>query len=113
MVTPGNTITDLNGTSHVTVVAAPAASTYRVVLSLRVYNRDTAAVTPTLVEDTSGTEREYEVRTGMAAGGFWDIITIANKYVLDATTKSLKMFLGGAASTTNPVVHASWIDITL
>jgi hypothetical protein len=32
--------------------------------------------------------------------------------ILDATTKSLRIYMGGAAATTNPTYVASWVDIT-
>lgn len=43
--TPGASDGALNGTTPVTVVAAPAASTQRVIKEIVVYNRDTASVT--------------------------------------------------------------------
>lgn len=44
-VTPGSSDGTLNGTTPVTVVAAPAASTRRMVKEINVYNRDSANVT--------------------------------------------------------------------
>ncbi len=44
-VTPGSSDGTLNGTTPVTVVAAPAASTQRIVKEINVHNVDTAAVT--------------------------------------------------------------------
>jgi hypothetical protein len=47
----------LNGTSEVTLVAAPAASTRRTIKSITVENKDTAAVTVTISYNNNGTLR--------------------------------------------------------
>jgi len=47
----------LNGTSQVTLVAAPAASTRRTIKSITVENKDTAAVTVTISYNNNGTLR--------------------------------------------------------
>lgn len=47
----------LNGTSDVTLVSAPASSTRRIIKSISIYNRDTAAVTVTIKYDNNGTTR--------------------------------------------------------
>ncbi len=110
--TPWNQITDLNGVTHVAVVSAPAAGVKRIVLSVRVYNRDAVDQTPTLVSDVSATEREIEKRTALVPGAVWKPINRDDPYVLDAVTKSLEMFMAGAVNTTNPVCHANGIDIS-
>lgn len=56
----GSTDGALNGTSDVTLVAAPASSTRRVIKSLTISNRDTAPVTITLIYDNNGTQRILE-----------------------------------------------------
>ena len=48
----------LNGTTGVTLVAAPAASTRRVIKWITIQNKDTAAVTVTITYDTSGTGKQ-------------------------------------------------------
>jgi len=50
----------LNGTTAVTLVAAPGGSTQRLVESVRFYNDDTAAVTITLSKVIDGTSRTIE-----------------------------------------------------
>lgn len=47
----------LNGTSQVTIVAAPASGAKRVIKSITIENRDTSAVTITLSYDNNGTLR--------------------------------------------------------
>lgn len=54
--TPGKKATNLNSTTDVDIVAAPAASTQRVIDLINIYNRDSAAVTLTVKLDVSATE---------------------------------------------------------
>lgn len=54
--TAGRTIVDTNNTTDVTIAAAPAASTQRIIDYVSVYNRDTAPVTVTIKLDANGTE---------------------------------------------------------
>jgi hypothetical protein len=56
----------LTGTSPVTIVAAPAASTRRVIKSITIQNRDTAAVTVTISYNNNGTLRTLAKVTLMA-----------------------------------------------
>lgn len=55
--TEGSSDGALNGTSDVTIVAAPASSTRRIIKTLTIQNRDTAPVTFTLLYDDNGTQR--------------------------------------------------------
>src|SRR3972149_4384271 len=59
--TPGHSDGQTNNTTVVTMVASPAASTYRIVKHLNVYNKDTADVTVTIQFDNGGTNRELVV----------------------------------------------------
>lgn len=54
--TPGRTAANTNDTTDVNIVPAPAASTYRIVDLLSIYNDDTANATVTIKLDISGTE---------------------------------------------------------
>ena len=54
--TPGRTVINTNNTTDVNVVAAPAASTQRVVDLVNIYNNDTANATVTVKLDDNGTE---------------------------------------------------------
>lgn len=62
----------LNGTSQVTVVAAPGASTRRTIKSITIENRDTAAVTVTLSYNNNNTLRTIAVVT-LAVGDTWTL----------------------------------------
>jgi hypothetical protein len=57
--TEGSTDGALNGTTAVTLVAAPSAGYRRVVKAITIYNRDTAAITITLSLDNGGTLRQF------------------------------------------------------
>lgn len=60
----------LNGTSAVTLVSAPAASARRVIKSITIENRDTAAVTVTVVYDNNGTQRTL-AKVTLQVGDTW------------------------------------------
>jgi hypothetical protein len=77
----------LNGTSQVTLIAAPGASTRRVIKSITIQNRDTAAVTVTVKYDNNGTLRNIAVVT-LAVGDTW---TLNGSFSNDG---SLKQTLG-------------------
>ena len=65
--TPGRTLAVTNNTTDVNVVAAPAASTQRVIDFLSVYNTDTVNATVTVKLDANGTE--YILWRGILATG--------------------------------------------
>jgi hypothetical protein len=60
----------LNGTSSVTLVAAPSASTRRIIKTITIENRDTAAVTLTISYNNNGTLRTVAQVT-LAIGDTW------------------------------------------
>lgn len=60
----------LNGTSSVTLVAAPAASTRRVVKNITIENKDTAAVTLTISYNNSSTLRTI-AKVTLNVGDTW------------------------------------------
>ena len=60
----------LNGTSDVTLVSAPSASTQRVVKGITIENKDTAAVTVTISYNNNATLRTIAVVT-LAVGDTW------------------------------------------
>lgn len=85
-----------NGATPVTVVASPAAATRRIVKSITVKNRDTAAITVTLRKVSAGGTRELcDVALGVDELLVWDDVV-----VLAATTDSVTLVLGGAVATT-------------
>ena len=65
--TAGESSALTNGTTDVTLVAAPAASTQRVIDYIAVYNADTAPATVTVETDTSTVERRH-VRVTLRPG---------------------------------------------
>lgn len=60
----------LNGTTQVTLVAAPSSGYKRTVKSITVYNKDTVSQTISIILDNSGTQRTLEKFT-LAAGASW------------------------------------------
>jgi hypothetical protein len=60
----------LNGTSSVTLVAAPGSSTRRVIKNITIENRDTAAVTLTISYDNNGTLRTI-AKVTLNVGDTW------------------------------------------
>jgi hypothetical protein len=62
----------LNGTTQVTMVAAPAASTRRLIKSIFIENNDTAPVTIIVTLNNSGTLRNIQKMT-LAVGDNWSI----------------------------------------
>ena len=85
--TEGSTDGALNGTSSVTLVAAPASSTRRVVKNVTIYNKDTAAVTITVSFNNNSTLRNI-AKVTLAVGDTW---TLDGAY---DTNGSLKQTLG-------------------
>jgi hypothetical protein len=60
----------LNGTTQVTIVAAPAASTRRLIKTISVQNKDTAAVTITVTYNNNGTLRNI-AKVILQVGDVW------------------------------------------
>lgn len=98
----------MNGTTEVTIVAAPAASTRRLVRSLTVANRDSSAVTLTVMV-AKGASRYWLWSGTLASGHTWHCDSVL---VLDATDESIVAKIGGAPATTNPDFHSSYADAT-
>jgi hypothetical protein len=74
--TEGSTDGALNGTSQVTLVAAPAASTRRLVKTINIQNKDTAAVTLTITYNNNSTLRNIAKVT----------LQVGDTYTTDGTT---------------------------
>ena len=60
----------LNGTTQVTLVASPAASTRRLIKSIFIENKDTASVTLTITLNNNGTLRNI-AKVTLAVGDTW------------------------------------------
>ncbi len=96
----------LDGTTAVTLVAAPGADTARTVQLITIYNADTAAVTVTVQLDNDGTDRIL-VKATLAVG---NTLRIDGPLVLDATTKKIEAVMSAAAATTNPAFYSCYGD---
>jgi hypothetical protein len=68
--TEGSTDGALNGTTPVTLVAAPASSTRRVIKSISIQNKDSASVTLTITYDNNGTARQL-AKVTLAQNDTW------------------------------------------
>ena len=75
----------LNGTSAVTLVAAPAASTRRTIKSITIENKDTAAVTLTISYNNNSTLRTI-AKVTLAVGDTW---TTDGSYDTNGNLKSV------------------------
>jgi len=98
----------LNSTTPVTVVAAPAASTRRLLKNLVFYNADTASVTLT-INYVHGANTRILKRVTITT---LDTYVWEPMLVLDATNKSLTAVLAGAITTTQPDFVSNYADVT-
>lgn len=101
----------LNGATAVDIIPVPAASHRLDVTSVRFYNKDTAAVTITIVKDKAGTDHEIAKET-LEPGESWQPITAEAIEVLDATDEKIQAFMSGAAATTNPTYTGAYADVS-
>lgn len=101
---------DLNGTTPVSLVTAPAGGERRVIRSAKICNKDTAAVTVDVYKDKNGTA--YRIIQLTMAVGDTLILDEGDIEVLDATDETLKAVMSGAAATTNPTFTSSYAVIT-
>lgn len=92
----------LNGTSSVTLVAAPAASTRRTIKSLTIENKDTAAVTLTVSYNNNSTLRTI-AKVTLQVGDTW---TTSGTF---DTNGNLKSTIGGG---TMALQNANAVTIT-
>lgn len=100
----------LNGTTEVTLVAAPGSGK-RIVRGIRIVNLDTADVVLTVARKVSGTNRVIVDAMTLAPGDVLEVLTDSQVEVL-GTTKSIVAFLAGAITTTNPDYTTSYADRT-
>jgi hypothetical protein len=104
--TPGGNETDTNGTTNVTAVAAPAASTKRMVSQVIVHNVSAAVIIANVYVNKNSTVRRV-ARTTLQIG---ETLTVGG-YVLDATDESIEVDLDAAHVTTAPTIVASFADV--
>lgn len=103
--TPDGNNGALNGTTPVTLIAAPSAGVARMMKIIRVTNRDTIAHTFTLRFVSGANTRRLWYGT-LAVG---DSVKCDDPLVLDST-ESITALLGEAIATTNPDFVSSWAD---
>jgi len=89
----------LNGTSSVTLVAAPGASTRRVIKNITIENKDTAAVTVTISYDNNGTLRTI-AKVTLNVGDTW--INLSS-----GVTGTLGTANGGTGTTTGSLANCT------
>lgn len=101
----------LTGATAVTLLAAPGASTQRVVpkSGASVYNRDTDPRDITFQVNKGGTKSILWKAAGVVAGG---TAVLPKVVVLDATNESLEVLTDGAAATTEPVATVAAMETT-
>lgn len=93
----------LNGTTAVTVVAAPAASTRRIINTITVENNDTAAVTITVGYLNTASTRVI-VKVTLQVGDTW---TTNGAYDTNGNLKQSGTSSGGGATITNDTTTAT------
>lgn len=106
--TPGGDDGTLNGTTPVTLVSAPAASTQRISKIITIKNTDSAQVTVTVRKVSGGGTRQI-VETTLDVD---DTLVIDEVIVLDDTSSSITAIMSGAAATTNPDWTSSFADVS-
>ena len=104
--TPGANDGTLNGTSEVTVVAAPGAGVMRTVRNINVYNADNAAITLYL-KYVHGASKRTLAKVTVGVG---ETFIYEEALILDDTDKSIIALLGGAKSSTDPDFMTAYAD---
>lgn len=103
----------LNGTTDVAIVAAPASGYRRVIKSICIQNRDTAAVTLTIKYDNNGTQRNI-AKVTLQTGDYWStdgtydstgalkqVTNVASVNLASQVTGVLPVANGGTGTTTS------------
>lgn len=98
----------LNGTTEVELVAAPGASTRRLVRAVEIHNKDTAAVTVTVSKKVASTL----YRIAKVTLDPDDTLVIDSVRILDATEESIVAVLAGAVATNQPEFNTTYADVT-
>jgi len=115
--TEGATDGALNGTSSVTLVAAPASSTRRAIKTITIQNRDTAAVTITVSYDNNSTLRTI-AKVTLQVGDTWTTDgsfdtngslkqVIGNVNLATQVFGTLPVANGGTGTTTGSLVNCT------
>ncbi len=101
----------LTGATAVTILAAPAAATQRVINKgdASVYQKDSVQHDITFQKNKGGTITEIAKIGGVQPGGF---AALPKKVVLDATNESLEAKTDGAATTVEPTFDVAALETT-
>jgi hypothetical protein len=100
----------LTGTTPVTALSAPAASTQRVTAQygINVMNRDTATRVITIQKNRGGTIFALASQSLLTMTSY----SFPGRVVLDATNESLEIVSDGAAATTEPSFDVAALEVT-
>ena len=105
--TPGFNGVFSNGTTPVTLVSAPGERTQRIIKKMLFHNTDTASVVVTVKHVRSGGSSFLLMEKTIVA----DADEVLENIVLDATTDTITVELGGAVSTTEISATAHYADL--
>ncbi len=105
--TPGFNGTLTNGSTPVTLVAAPAARTQRLIRKIFIHNTDDTSATVTVRHVTSGGSTFLIHQETLAAGAE---LTLEH-LVLNATTQTITVLLAGAVNVTELSCTAHYADL--
>ena len=103
---------DMNSTTAVTLLAAPAAgATQRVIpkSGASVYNADTVDIDVIFQKNKGGTVKVIAKVVGVVPGG---VALLPKPVVLDATNESLEGKLGAVITTTQPTFDVAAMETT-
>lgn len=105
--TPFKEAGSLNNTSVVTVVASPTTAQQKVVKSLIICNIDTASVNLTAYLYDGSANRYLVNNKSLATNEVIDLVPQGGVLVLDSTSDSIRVLLGGTVATNQPTFYAS------
>ena len=99
-----------NGTADVTILAAPAAATSRMINAgaITIANNDTAAVNVTLQVNDNATDRVLYPDIEILAGDVWT--NQKSIHCVDAATQTLEIFLAVATTTSAASIAVVYRD---
>jgi hypothetical protein len=99
---------NLNGTTNVPIVPAPASGERNIVSNVHFYNKDVITHNINVVKDKGGTAYPLAQLT-VAAGAH---ATFTKVTVLDATDETIYANMAEIITTTNPSVDVAYANVT-
>jgi cytochrome c oxidase assembly protein Cox11 len=109
-ISPGSNHGTLDGTTPVTLVAAPSSGTTRIVLSIRIVNKDTVAHNIRVRKAVGGTDYEFSNALALDVDEEHVPVDREQAVFLTATNQSITAVMGEAVTSVNPHFVASYID---